>query len=278
MQSYPTNTVHDPALYNPTKFAQPLNGFSKVNEQQIKLYHQQGYLAIENAFSLSEINSAIAGLSNLILGGNPDFKSIQFEQRLLEGVPQNDLHARELAVRKIMYFVNFEPRLNAIAQHPELLSLIIELIGNQPPKLFQDMALIKAPDGSEKPWHQDQSYFNYPIATPVVGVWIALDEATVDNGCMHLMPGQHLEPIEHFKRRDWQICDDQILGYSCTAVPLKPGGCLLFDGLLPHGTPHNHSNTRRRALQFHYMPLDTVEITEDDRLAVFGGEGRGATC
>ena len=278
MLHYPENAVHDPALYNPTKMAKPIQGFSAINNEQINLYHQQGFLAIEIAFSNSEINSAIAGLSHLILGGNTNFKSIQFEQRLLDGVTENDLHARELAVRKIMYFVNFEPRLDAIAHHPTLLSIIIELIGKQPPKLFQDMALIKAPGGSEKPWHQDQSYFNYPIATPVVGVWIALDNATVENGCMHLLPGQHLEPIEHFKRRDWQICDDQILGQSCTAVPLKPGGCLLFDGLLPHGTPHNHSNTRRRALQFHYMPLDTQPIPEDDRLAVFGGEGRGVKC
>ena len=38
----------------------------------------------------------------------------------------------------------------------------------------------------------------------------ALDEATTENGCMHIIPGGHMEPIVHFKRRDWQICDEEV--------------------------------------------------------------------
>ena len=159
-------------------------------------------------------------------------------------------------MRKIGAFIDFDARLKAISHHAGLLSAMRPLMGGAEPEMFQDMALIKPPLlGREKPWHQDKAYFEYPLGTPVVGVWIALDEATIANGCMQILPGRHKEgPILHFQRRDWQICDNVIMGTKSVAVPLKPGGLLFFDGMLPHGTPHNSSPTRRRALQFHYLP------------------------
>jgi len=112
-----------------------------------------------------------------------------------------------------------------------------------------------------------------------VGVWIALDEATVANGCMHVRPQGHLEgPRIHFQRRDWQICDTDIMGQPCVAVPLKPGGVLIFDGLLPHGTPTNHSGHRRKALQFHYVSVSADKAPQEERLKHFGSEGKNVEC
>jgi len=145
--------------------------------------------------------------------------------------------------------------------------------------LFQDMALLKPPQGREKPWHQDCAYFNMPLGTMITGVWIALDEATPDNGCLHIIPGSHREgPKHHFKRRDWQICDTDVEVKRDVTVPLKPGGCLIWHGMTHHGSPTNLSGTRRRALQFHYKPLSTVDIPKEERLGIFGGEMAGAEC
>jgi phytanoyl-CoA hydroxylase len=111
-------------------------------------------------------------------------------------------------------------------------------------------------------------------------VWIALDEATIENGCMQFMPGQHKEgPRIHFQRRDWQICDTEMLGQRSMSAPLKPGGLLLFSGLLPHGTPHNSSGKRRRALQYHYAPVDVQPLeNQEERLKHFGSEGKDVSC
>jgi phytanoyl-CoA hydroxylase len=96
---------------------------------------------------------------------------------------------------------------------------------------------------------------------------------------MQLLPGRHREgPIIHFKKRDWQMCDDAVLGQQSVAAPLAPGGALFFDGLLPHGTPHNNSPKRRRALQFHYAPVDAVRTSDEARLAIFGSEGKNVSC
>ena len=62
------------------------------------------------------------------------------------------------------------------------------------------------------------------------------------------------------------------------AAPLAPGGCLFFDSMLHHGTPANASPQRRRALQFVYVPASAVRITQAERLAVFGSEGKDVTC
>ena len=140
--------------------------------------------------------------------------------------------------------------------------------------------MIKPPRiGREKPWHQDMAYFNLPLDTTVVGAWIALDEATVDNGCMMLIPGSHKHgAVIHFHRRDWQICDSEVMNDSAVAVPLEPGSCLLFHGLIHHGSPANRSDKRRRAVQFHYRAASVQTTSDEERLARFGSEGKDVFC
>ena len=85
-------------------------------------------------------------------------------------------------------------------------------------------------------------------------------------------------PKTHFKNRDWQICDTDIEHQNDVVVPLKPGGVLFFHGLIHHGTPANQSDQKRWALQFHYRPQNASEISGDDRLAIFGNQGKNASC
>ena len=61
-------------------------------------------------------------------------------------------------------------------------------------------------------------------------------------------------------------------------VPLEPGGVLLFDGLIHHGTPANRTNLRRRAVQFHYTGRNAIWTSQEARLAIFGPEGKDVTC
>ena len=82
----------------------------------------------------------------------------------------------------------------------------------------------------------------------------------------------------HFQRRDWQICDTHVDTRGALAVPLEPGGCLLFSSFMHHGTPTNTGSERRRALQFHYAPAGAARISTKQRTAVFGSEGKSVTC
>jgi len=267
-------------LYHYDAIAQGVEGFDGVGEAEIEHFHQQGYLAINHAFTQQEVKDGIDGLLHLLSGKIPEYTGVMYEKKAqglnLEAMPPEQ---RQDYVRKFMWFTPHEPRLDALARHPRLLDVVTRIM-QEPPVLFQDMALLKPPHiGREKPWHQDHAYFNLPLETLVMGAWIALDEATTENGCMIVIPGSHKQgPVVHFKRRDWQICDTDVNNQGAVAVPLKPGGCLLFHSLIHHGTPTNHSGLRRRAVQFHYRPQSSPMTSEEERLKIFGGEGRGATC
>jgi phytanoyl-CoA hydroxylase len=271
---------HDPRLYAAEVTLPPLEGWSDLTPGHHEQYRTLGVVSVGDAYSPAELHGAVDAMAQLVVADLPKEVILQFESAAkgkVESVPANE---RLDYVRKFMTFYHLDPRLMAMAHKPELLAFVESLLGG-PAEVFQDMALLKpAGFGREKPWHQDHAYFNLPLGTPVVGVWIALDEATLDNGCMVFLPGAHREgPLPHFNRRDWQICDTDVLErHGKLAAPLPPGGCLIFDGLTPHGTATNRSNQRRRALQFHYIPKGTPRTSTDERLEIFGSEGRGATC
>lgn len=273
--------MHHPDLYMPGSVAFSVAKLEDALEpEHLAFYRRFGYLSVAQAFDVREVGDALAGMEDLIMGKNPEYKGVHFEAAAREILPTLGLEQRQDAVRKIASFVEFDARLKALAYHPRLVAILREILGEEP-MLFQDMGLIKPPRlGREKPWHQDLSYFNYePGPGKVVGVWIALDEATIQNGCMQVLPGQHKDgPIPHWKRRDWQMCDTEVLGQTSVAAPLKPGGLLLFDGLLPHGTPHNSSGKRRRALQYHYAGVSIEKILATRRMEIFGSEGKDVSC
>lgn len=79
-------------------------------------------------------------------------------------------------------------------------------------------------------------------------------------------------------RRDWQICDTDVVRERRLAVPMAVGDVLLFDGKLPHGTPTNRTEQQRWALQLHYIPRDAREVDEGLRLETFGSEGKDVSC
>jgi phytanoyl-CoA hydroxylase len=267
-------------LYHYDAIARGVEGFDGVGEAEIELFHQQGYLVVHHAFNPKEVKDATDGLVHLLSGEVPDFTGVMYEQKA-QGLPVEQMppEERQDYVRKFMWFTKHEPRLDAIAHHPRLLDVVTRIM-EEPPVLFQDMALLKPPHiGREKPWHQDHAYFDLSLNTLVMGVWVALDEATTENGCMIINPGSHRQgPVVHFKRRDWQICDTDVNNKRALAVPLEPGGILIFHSLIHHGTPTNNSGLRRRAVQFHYRPQSAPLTSEEERMKVFGGEVRGATC
>ena len=268
-----------PQLYRAQQAAGGVNGFAAVDDEQIAQFHEQGCLVVHDAFSSAEVAGALAGLLDLIGGRRPAYHGIQYEKNTRDLVAGLPAEQRQDVVRKLFKMVEYEDRITALAQHPQMIAVLTRLIGATP-ELFQDQALLKPPlIGREKPWHQDNAYFNLPPETVVVGVWIALDEATPENGCMYVIPGSHRAgPVVHFKRRDWQICDTDVVADAAWTVPLKPGGCLFFHGLLHHGTPPSRSPQRRRALQFHYRPAGATQIAPAQRLAIFGSDGKDVTC
>jgi len=270
---------YDPQLYQRRGLAESIVGFDAVDDAQYARFHEQGFLAIEGAFSPQEVRDALDGMLDVIDGKYPGYRGLQFEAGARALLPTTPREQKQDLIRKLSGFTQHDARLHAIATHRRLLDIVERLIGDKP-GIFDDKALIKPPKiGREKPWHQDHAYWNVDLRAKMVTAWIALDAATEENGCLYVIPGSHREgPVVHFKRRDWQICDTQVQTERVVAAPLEPGGVLLFDSYLQHGTPANSSAQRRRALQYVYMPATAGRITPAERLAVFGSEGKDVEC
>jgi phytanoyl-CoA hydroxylase len=271
--------TYAPELYKPVGVVPSIPSLDAFDDDAMQIYNTLGCVSVEQVLAPEQVRDTLDGLAHLLMGGSPDFKEVQYEARFAGRIDSLDAEQRMDAVRKLMFFAPYDHRLAAMAAYPPIMRIVEKILGERA-KMFQDMALLKPPRGGrEKPWHQDKAYFDLPLETKVVGVWIALDEATVENGCMHMRLGSHRQgPIVHFRRRDWQICDNDIVGKPCVVAPLKPGGLLLFDGLIHHGTPANRSAQRRRAVQFHYAAASTVETSKEERLKIFGEEGKNVTC
>ena len=269
---------YDSGLYESVEVAPCVDGFANVTEAGIARFNRDGFLSVSGAFSKKQAADALDAVLDIIDHKDPDFRHLQFERGMRKRASAGSTLRRE-GVRKLRQFVGSDARLDLFATCPDLLSVLRRIFG-KPPKLYRHQALMKpARIGREKPWHQDHAYFNIPMGTCIVSVWIALEKATPENGCMHVIPGSHREgPVVHFKRRDWQICDTHVARNRVVAVPLEPGSILFWHGLLHHGTPANKSDHSRRSLQLHFMPEGVDETPTGDRLAVFGNEGKDVTC
>lgn len=296
---------YDPGLYIGCRPAVSVAGFEAVDDAALAQYASLGYLHIKDAYSAAEVEAGRAELEAMALAADPQCKAVFYEgllrrhlamegpARMGDGVergtsftmgetatelPAVDPELRARHVRKFMGFVEHHPPLRALAEKPPLALLIERLIGGRR-RIYQDMALVKPPGGREKPWHQDHAYFNFPLDTPIVGIWIPFGEVTPENGCMHVLAGAHLGgPQIHFMRRDWQICDTEIPVSSQTAVPMAAGDVLLFDAKLPHGTPANRTQAMRWAVQYHFVPENARRTDDQMRLEAFGAEGKDVTC
>jgi len=167
----------------------------------------------------------------------------------------------ELKVRRFFRMCVHDPFFQKMASHPNLISIASAMIGEDL-KILQSMAICKPPGSGIKRWHQDNAYFRL-LPNDVMAFWIAVDSATVENGCMHVVPKSHINGIsEHGIPKDVDIPKGQEHSFfslletppkdQIVAVPLEPGDALVFHGELKHFTPPNNTMVRRRALQFHY--------------------------
>jgi phytanoyl-CoA hydroxylase len=126
-------------------------------------------------------------------------------------------------------------------------------------KLFESQLFMKPPGGVEKPYHQDSAYFTIePMA--LVTCWSALDDVTVANGSMWVIPGSHLGGVvDHGE--PWQIGDriDKRVPASAmdlaSEVPMvmPAGSCSFHHSLLLHSSRPNRTNHSRRGFAVHYM-------------------------
>ncbi|WP_245584092.1 phytanoyl-CoA dioxygenase family protein [Saccharospirillum impatiens] len=167
---------------------------------------------------------------------------------------------RAQSINKIGHALHdFDDVYNAFAKRPEFGALARDL-GLSTPNLYQTMVIFKQPRiGGEVTWHQDATFF-YTDPTSVITYWFALEDATLDNGCLWVEPGGHTGPLRERYYRDKRDLRMEPLNdtpwpdnTSGTPMPVKAGSLLVFHGHLPHYSAPNRSDKSRLALTFHVV-------------------------
>lgn len=149
------------------------------------------------------------------------------------------------------------------ARDHAVLDLIGDLLGSDL-DCFLSQFIFKTPGAYGQPWHQDAHYFPFePDAQ--LGVWLAVTAATLENGCLYVLPGSHREAV-HAHVRDERPGSNygylEIVDHDMgAAVPvlMQPGDLLLFHSHLMHRSTDNVSDGIRAAMVYHYSPAGTVD-------------------
>lgn len=248
----------------------------------VAAYRRDGYAVLPGLFSARMLEATRAALSDLTQQRIPLTDSNVYFEPGHDGSAMSG-EERELRVRKLDTFC-VDSRAMMVAAMYRPLHAALDRIMGVGRTLFQEMALIKPPRiGGAKKWHQDASYFRVKDPRLVFGVWIALDDATLDNGCMQMARRSHLAgPAPHHHEGEVNECeiraDRQQLG-DVVALPMRAGDALVFHGLVHHYTAPNTTGGRRRALQFHYCQLGAEWGTlEDHRRSYCNEDGSYAGC
>jgi phytanoyl-CoA hydroxylase len=253
-----------------------------ISQEQVKLYLDQGFLVVEG-FVDGEICDQLRGrVDELVRDFDPaevvsiftthEQSRVADEYFLTSGDkvrfffeenafgPDGQLkQSKEQSINKIGHALHdLDPVFERFSRGEKIAKLVEEL-GIVEPLLLQSMYIFKQPNiGGEVNCHQD-STFLYTEPNEIVGLWFALEDATIENGCLWAIPGGHKRGLKsRWLRTDegmkFEVYDDSPWPED-QLVPLevKKGSLIVLHGLLPHRSYENKSEKSRHAYTLHVI-------------------------
>lgn len=249
----------------PNRPPTPAEAPPALTDGQVAHYVEQGFLLVENLFGEDELAELKADLIKLARGGYPCAN--------LEALPADASDAE--AMRRILciHMPHFlSPVVRRYTTHPALAAVLGRIVGahlrdglwDGAVKCMQSMFFAKPPGKPGQAWHQDEIYIPTRDRS-LCGVWVAIDDATLDNGCLQVLPGSHRRGVLH-RQRPHERTDEfdlapESFGFDSRGeipVPAPAGSAIFFNGYLLHRSFKNRSGNYRRALVNHYMSAQSL--------------------
>jgi phytanoyl-CoA hydroxylase len=254
-----------------------------LNADQKTQYQKNGFLVLEDAVGMADIERLKAAALQIVDdfdidshrsvfstsdrdSGRDDyfFESAQNIHCFLEEGALDEkgtlLKPARLAINKIGHAMHdLNPVMKSFCRLP-VFGEIMRDIGYQDPVLWQTMYIFKQPHiGGEVRWHQDGSYLISEPAT-VTGIWVAMEDANRDNGCLWVQPGGHKAPLREIYQVDWAKREGTLSDLDKTpwpdegealAVEVTAGSVVIFHDHMPHYSSQNLSEFSRHAFTMH---------------------------
>jgi len=226
--------------------------FRVVTPEQAKAYDEQGFFVLHDAIDAATIDAVAAAIE-------------PFNQEVIDFLhTQPDGRFSIAGVDTVSIAVHVAPRsevLRDFCTAPLFADLCHDLIGPEA-RLYWEQSVYKAPHSAEPIlWHQDNGY-TYVEPQAYLTCWVALTDATLENGCVWVLPGVHRGgTVAHV---------DTPIGYQCcvdppeaVAVPVAAGSVVVFSSLTPHATGYNTTDETRKAYILQYAPDGALALQGD---------------
>jgi phytanoyl-CoA hydroxylase len=230
-----------------------------MTENHHDRYERDGYLVLADALSAGEVQALRDEAVRICRG----------ELGAVEGVRQAAADEPDERVVRDYLCIHFPHKLSARMRgamaHPAVVDALTGLIGPNV-KAMQSMLFIKSEGKPGQAWHQDELFIPTRDRS-LTAAWIALDDATVENGCLWVLPGSHRRGVLYPDRdHDDARFDCEVEAYDfpyhdedAVAVEVGAGSVVLFNGYLLHmSLPNTGRHGLRRALVSHYMRAESL--------------------
>lgn len=228
-----------------------------ITASQVALYRQFGHLTVPGVFDAAAMDVAIADIQAWGESVLAHLPSSQRAWYVDGGV------AARTVLRKLDNPHHHREALRALAFHPPLVAAVQALIGERVSVYFSQVFFKPPEGGGPKPAHQDNHYFGPNDEDGLVTAWIALDDATLENGCLYYGDGTNLGPVyAHEAPADepfnLQLPAALLERQPMTPAPVRRGGVSFHHGNTFHRSGPNLSSRWRRAVALHYVNDGTV--------------------
>jgi ectoine hydroxylase-related dioxygenase (phytanoyl-CoA dioxygenase family) len=221
-----------------------------LTDEQVAFFHDRGYLAIPGLTGGDDVAALRRSYDRIFseragreLGDHFDLAG-RDEEEGKESLPQ------------ILHPAKYAPEMNESELLRNATRVAKQLLGPAASCEIAHAIFKPAGFGAETPWHQDAAYWAPDMLYAAVSIWVPLQEATEENGCMQFVPASHtLDVVRHRSIND----DPRIHGLEVhpdergrvrefVSCPLPPGGATFHGPYMLHHTGPNRSQTPRRAL------------------------------
>jgi len=229
-----------------------------TSDEDASFYKENGYLVIPDALSPAEISElrsdsvAICKREWGDVGNLPDYDGTETDEEILRQV---------LCIHMIH---KISPIMHRYLSQRTMVDALTKIIGPNV-KCMQSMLFIKAAGKPGQAWHQDEIYIPTRDRS-LTGGWMALDDATIENGCLRVVSGFHDRGLY----RAWEpLSEKEMEGMEFVPTSTKPGDVILFDSYTPHSSEPNLTDQTRRIYFATYNRL-----SEGDQLEQYYADKR----
>ena len=248
-----------------------------LTREQVIFYYKEGYLVLPHLLDENDMAGVIASMEEHV----DDIANDLFARSVIKDKRENSPFESRLAElfegKEDAEFLRYgrgwrdrHPGYFDLMSKPIILDVVESLIGSEifSNPVYNTRPKVPVVAAGEVPWHQDKSYWPEADVNPVIAVWIALVDATEDNGCLHILPRSHLNEVLSYHRESYsstrytEIDQEHLKDCQSLPLPLKAGGAILFNDRCIHMSTPNRSKNVRWSIDLRYQPTDQDPMTE----------------